>query len=68
MLGEVIGVDTNSRQVIVDSDSKAGLRISYDNSVLATGAARSYFGHDEFARFAPGLRVLQTLSPYGITS
>jgi NADH dehydrogenase FAD-containing subunit len=58
MLGEVIGVDTNSRQVIVDSDRKAGLRISYDYLVLATGATHSYFGHDEFAKFAPGLKSL----------
>ncbi len=58
MLGEVIGIDTNSRQVIVDCDNKVGLRISYDYLVLATGATHSYFGHDEFAKYAPGLKSL----------
>jgi NADH dehydrogenase FAD-containing subunit len=58
MLGDVVGVDTNSRQVIVDFDDKVGLRISYDYLVLATGATHSYFGHDEFAKFAPGLKSL----------
>lgn len=58
MLGEVVGVDTNSRQVIVDFDDKVGLRISYDYLVLATGATHSYFGHDGFAKYAPGLKSL----------
>ena len=58
MLGDVVGVDTNSRQVIVDVDEKVGLRISYDYLVLATGATHSYFGHDEFAKYAPGLKSL----------
>src|SRR5260370_5703985 len=58
MLGDVVGVDTNSRQVIVDFDDKVGLRISYDYLVLATGATHSYFGHDEFAKYAPGLKSL----------
>jgi NADH dehydrogenase FAD-containing subunit len=35
-----------------------GLRISYDYLVLATGATHSYFGHDEFAKYAPGLKSL----------
>ena len=58
MLGSVIGVDAASKQVIVDADDKAGMRISYDYLILATGATHSYFGHDEFAAFAPGLKSL----------
>jgi NADH dehydrogenase len=58
MLGEVSSIDKNSREVIVDSDNKVGLRISYDYLVLATGATHSYFGHNEFAKFAPGLKSL----------
>ena len=45
MLGNVTGVDTVSKQVIVDADDKAGIRISYDYLILATGATHSYFGH-----------------------
>src|ERR1700723_22707 len=58
MLGSVTGVDAASKQVIVDADDKVGIRISYDYLVLATGATHSYFGHDEFAAFAPGLKSL----------
>jgi NADH dehydrogenase FAD-containing subunit len=58
MLGTVTGVDVASRQVIVDADDKVGIRIDYDFLILATGATHSYFGHDEFARFAPGLKSL----------
>src|SRR5277367_2610610 len=58
MLGNVTGVDAASKQVIVDADDKVGIRISYDYLILATGATYSYFGHDEFAAFAPGLKSL----------
>jgi len=58
MLGNVTGVDAASKQVIVDTDDKVGMRISYDYLILATGATHSYFGHNEFAAFAPGLKSL----------
>src|SRR5271170_2239582 len=58
MLGTVTGVDVNSRQVIVDANDQVGIRIDYDYLILATGATHSYFGHDEFAKFAPGLKSL----------
>jgi NADH:ubiquinone reductase (H+-translocating) len=58
MLGSVSGVDAVSKQVIVDADDKVGIRVSYDYLILATGATHSYFGHDEFAAFAPGLKSL----------
>src|SRR6202012_6198536 len=45
-----------SRHVIVEAGDHNGLRIAYNFLVLATGATHSYFGHDEFARFAPGLK------------
>src|ERR1700675_3251139 len=58
MLGNVTGIDPGTRHVIVDAGEKRGLRVAYDYLVLATGATHSYFGHDEFARFAPGLKSL----------
>src|ERR1700691_5329383 len=58
ILGDVTGVDAAARQVIVDAGDRVGLRISYDYLILATGASHSYFGHDEFAAFAPGLKSL----------
>src|ERR1043166_3840621 len=53
MLAEVSGVDVIRKEVIVDSG-----RISYDYLVLATGARHAYFGHDDWAAFAPGLKTI----------
>jgi NADH:ubiquinone reductase (H+-translocating) len=58
ILGEVTGVDSERRRVFVDSVDREGVALEYDYLVLATGASHSYFGHDEFARFAPGLKSL----------
>ena len=58
MLGDVTGIDPATRHVMVDAGDKEGLRVAYDYLVLATGATYSYFGHDEFAHFAPGLKSL----------
>src|SRR5213593_291908 len=56
ILGEVTGVDAGQRRVFVDSSDRAGIAVDYDYLILATGASHSYFGHDEFAPFAPGLK------------
>src|ERR1700721_2011569 len=58
MLGNVTGIDPATRHVIIDAGDKKGQRVAYDYLVLATGATFSYFGHDEFAHFAPGLKSL----------
>src|SRR6516162_11961590 len=53
MLAEVSGIDTGSKEVIAD-----GRRVGYDYLVLATGARHAYFGHDDWAIFAPGLKTI----------
>src|SRR5881296_1469360 len=58
ILGEVTGVDAERRCVFVDSVDRTGVAIDYDYLILATGASHSYFGHDEFETFAPGLKSL----------
>jgi NADH:ubiquinone reductase (H+-translocating) len=58
ILGEVTGVDKEQHCVIADSADRHGIRVSYDYLILATGASHSYFGHDEFAQYAPGLKTL----------
>jgi NADH dehydrogenase FAD-containing subunit len=58
MLGNVTGIDSATRHVMVDAGDQIGLRVAYDYLVLATGATHSYFGHNEFAHFAPGLKSL----------
>src|SRR5881628_1641674 len=58
LLGEVTRVDSDRRCVFVDSLDREGVVVEYDYLILATGASHSYFGHDEFERFAPGLKSL----------
>jgi NADH dehydrogenase len=54
LLGEAIGLDPVRREVQLSD----GGPIPYDTLVVATGARHSYFGHDEWARFAPGLKSI----------
>jgi NADH dehydrogenase len=54
LLGEVVAIDAHARQVqLADGQS-----VPYDHLVVAAGATHSYFGMDEWARFAPGLKTL----------
>jgi NADH dehydrogenase FAD-containing subunit len=54
LMDKVIGVDTNQRQVLLED----GGPLAYDYLILATGARHSYFGRDEWERFAPGLKTI----------
>jgi NADH dehydrogenase len=58
MMAEVTSVDLNSQSVEVDYPSLGARQISFDYLVLAAGMRPSYFGHDEFAEHAPGLKTL----------
>jgi NADH:ubiquinone reductase (H+-translocating) len=58
VLGEVTGIDFEKKCVFADGTDRSGVPISYDFLVLATGVTHSYFGHDEFAAHAPGLKTL----------
>ena len=52
--GTVTAVDVAARRVIVD-----GRAVAYDALVLATGATHGYFGREEWAEHAPGLKSVQ---------
>jgi NADH dehydrogenase FAD-containing subunit len=58
ILGEVTGVDKDTKRVFVNDVDREAFAIPYDFLILATGVTHSYFGHDEFAKFAPGLKGL----------
>jgi NADH dehydrogenase len=53
MLGKVSGIDTARREVLAE-----GRRIPYDTLILATGAQHAYFGHNDWAAHAPGLKTI----------
>lgn len=55
LLGEVAGVDMIAKEVTLAH----GQSVPYDTLVLATGATHAYFGHDEWAAVAPGLKTLE---------
>src|SRR5215468_12262648 len=58
LLAEVTGVDVASRTIEASSPGVGVRKIAYDYLLVATGMRPSYFGHDEFARYAPGLKSL----------
>lgn len=55
MLNEVTGIDKASKNILLED----GKSLSYDYLVLATGARHSYFGKDEWAEFAPGMKRVE---------
>jgi len=58
ILAEVTGVDPSSRTVDASCPGVGVRKVPFDYLVIATGMRPSYFGHDEFARYAPGLKSL----------
>jgi len=58
LLAEVKGINLGARIVEVTCPEIGSRKLEYDFLVIATGMRPSYFGHDEFARFAPGLKSL----------
>jgi NADH dehydrogenase len=58
LLAQVTGVDLASRTIEATSPGVGIRKIAFDYLVVATGMRPSYFGHDEFARYAPGLKSL----------
>src|SRR5690242_14992711 len=58
LMAEVTGVDVSSRTLEADSPGAGVRKIGFDYLVVAAGMRPSYFGHDEFAQYAPGLKSL----------
>ncbi|HZX81615.1 MAG TPA: NAD(P)/FAD-dependent oxidoreductase [Lysobacter sp.] len=54
LLAEVAGIDAAARRIALDD----GRTLAYDTLVLASGATHAYFGRDDWADVAPGLKTL----------
>ena len=54
LMEEVVSIDPASRTVTLGE----GRSIAFDYALLATGATHAYFGHDDWAPYAPGLKSL----------
>lgn len=55
LLGEAAGIDVTARRLRLAD----GAEIPYDTLVVATGASHHYFGHDDWAERAPGLKTVE---------
>jgi len=55
LMDEAVEIDTQQRRVAL----RSGAGIDYDYLVLATGATHSYFGRDDWAPLAPGLKSIE---------
>jgi NADH:ubiquinone reductase (H+-translocating) len=57
VLGEVVDVDVDDRHLTIETLGEA-TTLSYDSLIVASGASQSYFGHDEYALHAPGMKTI----------
>ena len=55
LLGTVVDVDPESKQVTLQD----GAVLQYDSLIVATGSQTSYFGHNEWQEWAPGLKSIE---------
>jgi NADH dehydrogenase len=54
LLGEARKIDVEGRRVVLEDETS----LPYDKLIIATGTTHSYFGRDEWAPYAPGLKTL----------
>jgi len=59
ILAEVTDVDVAGRKVLAKRVLGETIEFGYDYLILAAGVRQSYFGHDEYARFAPGMKTIE---------
>src|SRR5262249_36641597 len=58
LLGEVTGINKEQKYVLASNSDRQGIPVPYDYLIVATGATNSSFGHNEFAKYAPGLKSM----------
>ena len=57
-LAEVTGFDLKARHVTAVQAGGRNVTLSYDSLIVSAGAGQSYFGHDEYSEWAPGMKTL----------
>jgi NADH dehydrogenase len=55
LLGEALDLDVDAKRVILDGNQS----VEYDSLIVATGSTDTYFGHDDWQRYAPGLKSIE---------
>jgi NADH:ubiquinone reductase (H+-translocating) len=59
VLAEVTGIDAEGRRVLATRPLGDQLEFGYDYLIVAAGVQQSYFGHDEYAEWAPGMKTIE---------
>jgi NADH dehydrogenase len=59
VIAEVTGIDAGRRQVLARRPLGEQVEFGYDYLILAAGVRQSYFGHDEYAPIAPGMKTIE---------
>ena len=59
LLADVMSIDLTKKEVRTEAPDGRTLTLGYDTLVVAAGATHSYFGRDEFAEFAPGMKTIE---------
>src|SRR5215469_232248 len=59
ILAEATGIDAEQRRVLARRPLGGQIEFGYDYLILAAGVRQSYFGHDEFAMYAPGMKTIE---------
>src|ERR1700753_3028497 len=55
LMDEVVSIDADRNRLLL----KSGAQMEYDYLILATGSTHSYFGKDDWAQNAPGLKTVE---------
>jgi NADH:ubiquinone reductase (H+-translocating) len=58
LLGDAVAVDVKARRLTARRPGQTTFDLDYDYLILAAGMRQSYFGHDEFAEWAPGMKSI----------
>jgi NADH:ubiquinone reductase (H+-translocating) len=59
VLAQVTGIDAEERRVFATRPFGDQLEFGYDYLIVAAGVQQSYFGHDEYAQWAPGMKTIE---------
>jgi NADH:ubiquinone reductase (H+-translocating) len=58
VMAEATAIDASARRLSAARPGGSRIELDYDDLIVAIGMRQSYFGHDEFARFAPGMKTI----------
>jgi Pyridine nucleotide-disulphide oxidoreductase len=59
VMADVTGIDAEGRRVLATRPLGDQLEFGYDYLIVAAGVEQSYFGHDEYAKWAPGMKTIE---------